>query len=378
MDIKQKFLDLTKQTYPHGSESELFHLLPNNLETDEFGNLFLQIGENPSTMFTSHLDTASHDRKKVNHIFDGNIIKTDGTSILGADDKAGVTIMLYLIEHNITGLYYFFLGEERGCIGSRKVANKHKTEPLPNIKKVVSFDRRGTNSIITFQSGNRCCSESFGDALSLSLNEKSIKEKTIDLEFNYSNDPTGVYTDSYQFISVYPECTNISVGYMNEHTYSELQDILHLEKLCKTLVMVKWEDLPVERNPKIEESKNKYGYFDDDKDDDIIGYTYKKVKKAEEKKVWIVDSEYNDYISLIKLNSIGEVIEIDISPRRLKVEQKMIENLLESFDVGAKSFIYDGCELVVEHLAEYGGHETVVKRDEISAYIEELNFWKVK
>ena len=97
MDIKQKFLSLTDQTYPHGKEHELFDKLPQNLEMDEFGNLFIKIGES-DVMFTSHLDTATSAYTKVNHVFEGNIIKTDGKSILGADDKAGVTIMLNMIE----------------------------------------------------------------------------------------------------------------------------------------------------------------------------------------------------------------------------------------------------------------------------------------
>jgi hypothetical protein len=35
------------------------------------------------------------------HVIENNIIKTDGKSILGADDKAGVTIMLNVIENKI-------------------------------------------------------------------------------------------------------------------------------------------------------------------------------------------------------------------------------------------------------------------------------------
>ena len=163
MNIKDTFLKLTRRTYPHGTEQEIFNLLP-SLEKDEFGNLYKKIGEKTSVMFTSHLDTASSTVSVVNHIIEGNIIKTDGKSILGADDKAGVTIMLYMMENNIPGLYYFFLGEERGCIGSKKVADRHKTKKVDGISKVISFDRRGTDSIITYQSGSRCCSDNFAKA----------------------------------------------------------------------------------------------------------------------------------------------------------------------------------------------------------------------
>ena len=220
MNIKQKFLELTSRTYPHGTEEDIFPLLNDELQKDEFGNLFIKIGES-DVMFTSHLDTATSALTSVNHIFDGKIIKTDGKSILGADDKAGVTIMLYMIENKIPGLYYFFLGEEVGCIGSKKVANKLKTEKIEGINKVISFDRRGTDSVITFQSSQRCCSEKFGEELSKQLN---LADET----FSYKNEPTGILTDSVQFIKIYSECTNISVGYRSEHTFSEQQDIEHL------------------------------------------------------------------------------------------------------------------------------------------------------
>ena len=93
-------------------------------------------------MFTAHLDTATYALTDITHVFEGDIIKTDGKSILGADDKAGVTVMLNMIENNIPVLYYFFLGEEVGCIGSRKVAEAQKIKKIEGINKVISFDRR--------------------------------------------------------------------------------------------------------------------------------------------------------------------------------------------------------------------------------------------
>ena len=104
MNIKEKFLELTSRTYPHGTEKDVFSLLNPELKEDEFGNLFIKIGES-DVMFTSHLDTATSALSEVVHVIDGVNIKTDGKSILGADDKAGVTIMLHMIENNIPGLY---------------------------------------------------------------------------------------------------------------------------------------------------------------------------------------------------------------------------------------------------------------------------------
>ena len=100
-----------------------------------------------------------------------------------------------------------------------------------NYDRIISFDRRGTSSIITHQSGTRTCSNEFAFELSKQLNQSGLL---------YKKDDTGVYTDSAEFVSVIPECTNIAVGYYQEHTFSEHQDIIHLIKLAKACLNVQW------------------------------------------------------------------------------------------------------------------------------------------
>jgi len=246
MNIKDTFLALTSKTYPYGFEDELVSFLPKGYFQDRHGNYFYKIGES-RTAFTSHLDTACKDQVNIVHEFDGNIIKTDGKSILGADDKAGVTILLYMIEKNVPGLYCFFFGEEVGCIGSGLASS----DPMfKDYNRMISFDRRGTNSIITFQSSKRCCSEVFAKELSKEYNRYGM---------TMAPDDTGVYTDSAEFTSVIPECTNISVGYYKEHTHTEQQDITHLIKLCDASVKINWENLSTKRDPKLTEYKS-YSY----------------------------------------------------------------------------------------------------------------------
>lgn len=240
MNIRQTFLDLTTQTYPNGTEHQvvnLFPTLPYPINQDKHGNYYVQIGDS-SCMFTSHLDTASTFQCPVVHRFSENLICTDEQSILGADCKSGVTIMLNMILKGVKGLYYFFVAEEVGCIGSINLAEAHLNNPvahLQNIRKVISFDRRGTESVITHQSGQRGCTDQFANALVRELNSKG--------PFKYKTDPTGVCTDSRSFIGIFLECTNLSVGYYNEHSKKEYQDLDHLEKLAETVLKVDWEGL---------------------------------------------------------------------------------------------------------------------------------------
>lgn len=372
MDIKETFLKLTRHTYPHGQEHGLFDLLPQNLEMDEFGNLYIKIGES-DTMFTSHLDTATSSNTPVTHVFEDNLIKTDGTSILGADDKAGVTIMLNMIENQIPGLYYFFLGEEVGCVGSKKVAEKHKVEKISYINKVVSFDRRGTNSVISFQASQRCCSDKFAESLSVELNKA-------DTTFKYEKDPTGVYTDSAQFVSIYPECTNISVGYYSEHTFSERQDIEHLTKLAQAVTKVDWNSLPVERDPtKVEyddwgygwgsygRSSNRYSTYDDWDD-------YYSNPAPKENKVHFHDLKYNFVSSYTTDYKTNEYVAVDIHSLRLDDEREDIYDFLKQIEIDFKCATWNGVKLVVFY---DDGRTTDATRKDLIEYLPQLDLAKV-
>jgi hypothetical protein len=248
MRIKKKFLQLTKKTYPLGTESQLEKFLPSGWKKDDYGNYYVIVGKDFTTMFTCHLDTYTKGaQQEVVHRFNKNIIYTDGRTILGADDKAGMVVLLYMISKKVPGLYYFFLAEESGCIGSKKVAQSWSSgdilfPELEQIKKVVSFDRKGTSSVITEQLYTECCSIDFAAELVDRLN-------TIGNGLFMRMDNNGFSTDSAQFMGIVPECTNISVGYYDEHTISERQDIDHLYKLCHAVVEINWETLPVKRTP---------------------------------------------------------------------------------------------------------------------------------
>jgi len=75
--------------------------------------------------FTSHMDTV-FPGKGVKPIVEGNLIKSDGTTILGADDKAGLATMIEAIrclkEQNLPhGQIQFVItvGEESGLVGAK-------------------------------------------------------------------------------------------------------------------------------------------------------------------------------------------------------------------------------------------------------------------
>ena len=303
-DIKSTFLSLTTKTYPHGHEEEVVKFLP-TLQKDQFGNYYKIIGKS-ETMFTSHLDTADRSQKEVTVystiLADGDeMLITDKTSILGADDKSGVTVMLYMMSHNIPGIYYFFIGEERGGIGSHQVAGVFDTiNHLQGVKRCVSFDRRNYFSVITHQLGRQCCSNQFAESLAKELNKSGL---------SISLDSTGVYTDSASFIDEIPECTNISVGYFSEHTVNESQNISYLERLAKACIKVNWEDLPTVKKVGFDEATmRKYKTFISDFKSTIFNLETKMVNEYGTAFIKIDVDEPDPIVVYKDLRSIEELL----------------------------------------------------------------------
>ncbi len=348
MRIARKFKQLTRYTYPYGTEQGLLPYLPEGYKEDGLGNYYLEIGDKPSTMFACHLDTACSKKERVIHVQkSANIIGTDGTTILGADDKAGMVVILYMIENKVPGLYYFFEGEEVGCIGSGKVADAWDSMFFSDyIKKVVSFDRRGTDSIITDQFYGRCCSDEFGNDLAEKLNSTG-------LGFNFDLDPTGIFTDSAKFMELVPECTNISVGYYDEHTKYETQDIEFLQRLCKGVCMIDWESLPIKRD----HTEDPYqGYFS--------SYGSRNVSVEDfvgEDLSW---SEYN----YSYFDRKGASVKLYISSKYIEYEINIIDAWISGSDMypGEKNIIWNGNSLYIQ--GDYVGD-----RIDLCDFISELS-----
>lgn len=239
---------------PHGTQSVeaftrwLCTKLPKSHTRDTFGNVHLDLRGTgkplPRTLFVAHVDTVHHEGGKNKYQWVGTKLHAQGAP-LGADDGAGVAMLMHLIQFQVPGYYIFTQGEERGGLGAKHLLKRH-ADLLRQFDRAIAFDRRGTDSIITYQGGNRCCSDAFADHLADQLNSP--------MNGFYSADSSGVYTDTAEFVDLIPECTNISVGYDHEHSDCETLDLAHFEALSQAVLMVPWETLPVERDPSVFDS----------------------------------------------------------------------------------------------------------------------------
>jgi len=211
------------------------------IHRDAAGNLHVDTRVSPlnRTLFVAHVDTV-HRKAGPNKIRQTPTHWYADGAALGADDGAGVAMLMHLLHAGVDAYYIFTQGEECGGIGATHLA-KHDSKLLAEFDRAIAFDRRGIDSVITHQGRGRCCSDAFADALSDALNA--------DMTLMYLPDNTGVYTDTAEFIDIIPECTNISVGYYSEHSDKESLDIIHFQALAERVAKIDWDALPTDRDP---------------------------------------------------------------------------------------------------------------------------------
>ncbi len=142
------FLDLIKIPSPSGKERACADYIKNYLTTininciedsagekinGDTGNIIIHLPSPalPKILFSAHMDTVGPCEKIV-PIIEGDLIKTDGTSVLGGDDKSGVAVLLEVLhtlsEQKIPHpdlTIIFSISEETGLLGAKNVDPKY-------------------------------------------------------------------------------------------------------------------------------------------------------------------------------------------------------------------------------------------------------------
>jgi hypothetical protein len=239
-------LEMFSYMRPSGSAAEDAFvdkfLTPLGFKRDDFNNLVLKVGDKPSILWSSHMDTVHYVSGMQTLDYRNGILtlskraKKGASSCLGADDTAGVWLMTEMIKAGVEGLYIIHHAEERGCIGSSNLV-QHDAKFVDGIKAAIAFDRRGYDDVITHQSSGRTASNAFATSLAAILGGQ------------YRPDDSGTYTDTNEYAGLIPECTNISVGYFSQHTRSERQDVHFLLGLRDTLITADFSTLVIARDP---------------------------------------------------------------------------------------------------------------------------------
>jgi hypothetical protein len=248
---QEALADLTEMlTYcrPEGSKHQQKFinrfLRPLGIERDTAGNVIKVIATS-KVLWSSHTDTVHRSDGRQEVSFKGDDIKlkhNSKSSCLGADCTTGVWLMREMILAGVPGVYIFHAGEECGGVGSRHI--QRKTPALiEGLDFAIAFDRMFFTSIITHQAGGRCCSDEFAASLNIALGG------------GYKTDTGGSFTDTANYTGLIGECTNLSVGYIGQHTSRETQNWKYALLLRKRLLAFDESLLVSKRKPGEEEPR---------------------------------------------------------------------------------------------------------------------------
>lgn len=156
--LTDTFLKLVQIDSPTGSEANISVFVFQKLESlgldttkDNYGNVIAKLsGKTEPVLLTAHLDTVEPGRS-IKPVIENGVIKTSGNTILGADNKVAVAIILEVIERlvenkeDISIEAAFTLSEEVGNYGAVNLDYS-----LLKSKVGYSFDSEGEiGTIIT-------------------------------------------------------------------------------------------------------------------------------------------------------------------------------------------------------------------------------------
>lgn len=251
----RELVDMHRYMRPAGGKTEAqfctryLDTLP-GVYTDAVGNRIGIIGTAPIVMWSSHTDTVHKfdGMQKLewgDHVLSLHPKANKNANCLGADCTVGVWLMRQMYLAGKEGLYIWHADEECGGNGSTYISEK-TPELLNGINYAIAFDRKGYDSVVTHQFFGRCASTRFAESLAAALGSE------------WKPDPGGMFTDTANYTTLVSECTNISVGYEDQHTPYETLNTAHATALLGKLLALDVEKLPAVRDPTHVEPRYNY------------------------------------------------------------------------------------------------------------------------
>lgn len=267
--------DMLSYKRPARSKSEeqfikkYIDVIPDVFE-DNYGNRILYRPDS-KIMISCHTDTVHREpgRQYVEYTNGiAHLPKNTKSNCLGADDTAGIYTAIRMIQAGVQATFVFHRDEEIGGRGSSWLADNYP-EWLAKFDICLALDRRGKFDIITSQIGGKCASKEFAASLALALD---MGHEATD----------GIFTDSANYTHLIQECSNISIGYQNEHSSRETLDLDYLDAVADRLLTVDWTSLTVSRDTA------------DTFDDSIMSYSWYRPRERS-LNVMTLDDDWYDY-----------------------------------------------------------------------------------
>lgn len=166
-------------------------------------SVFYHKSDLPLPLICVHVDTMRNNKLRM--LSDGEII-VNAYGVLGADDRAGCAIALYLMRAGIKAHFGFFDFEETGGIGSQEYCAKHSADIETYVKALIGLDRHGSRDAATYRGTCAPMMDIVG-------------------QYGYK-EAFGSFTDVANIEQVNGVgCVNLSVGFYHEHRTNEYLNI---------------------------------------------------------------------------------------------------------------------------------------------------------
>lgn len=193
-----------------------------HLFTDRHGNLLAEkrykSGNGPVILLNAHLDVVQELVRGRKILKEGGIWRSS-EGILGADDRAGVAILLHLAERlenssfSGTVKFIFSVGEEIGLVGASQVDEYF----LWGTDAAIVVDRRGNGDIVTSCGGYiPFCHPEYGEFFERTARKEGLSGWKC---------TEGGSSDARIWAGYGIETVNLSAGYRNEHWENEYLDV---------------------------------------------------------------------------------------------------------------------------------------------------------
>lgn len=192
------------------------------------GNIPVALAAHLDTVFKYPPDDIFYDREQ-------NVLwSPEG---LGADDRAGLFIIIELLKRGYRPTIILTMGEESGAIGARALVATIPEVPT-ELKYIIQLDRRGVNDCVFYDCEN-----------------KEFKEYVESFGFKTA---IGSFTDISTICPVWKVAgVNLSVGYFDEHSVSET---LYVTFMLATLNKVEQMLLSIDTSKSYEYIEGPYSW----------------------------------------------------------------------------------------------------------------------
>jgi hypothetical protein len=179
-------------------------------------NYLIAEGDIPIAL-VAHLDTV-HAIEPFQFFYDEKEMVMWSPQGLGADDRAGVILILSILSEGYRPHLIFTTGEEHGGIGANKLVKDYNEVPF-NIDFMIELDRCGSEDAVFYN----CMNLSFIDYI---------------CSFGFTFEE-GSFTDicilgqNWNIAAV-----NLSIGYYNEHTKAEYWDLFEADDTITKVINI--------------------------------------------------------------------------------------------------------------------------------------------